>query len=158
MARGEGRASLRQEVIAPGTALVAAARNFKTQPLATTGQRSAIRTEDWMKLAWLFYDTVSEFHYAVGWVGNLLSRAKLYVTKDGKPTTDTNAVELLDSLFGGPEGQSEMLRQLGVHFTVCGDAYLIGIDNGDGDDEEWDRRGGDGVPGEVRRRRLGPRR
>lgn len=141
MPRGDGRA-LRAEVlksrVTGGRALIASARNFKSKPLvlSTTGRRSEVKAEKWQELAWEFYDTVPEYHYAANWVGNLLSRAKLYVTESGEPSTDATATELLGGLFGGPEQQPEMLRQLGIHFTVAGEGYVIGYEDPANDGEE----------------------
>lgn len=86
--------------------------------------------EPWQMQAWDYYDTIPEFHYAVNWVGNLLSRATLVVKKDGEivdPDEDEVAKTALEGLFGGREGQREMFRQCGIHFTVAGEAYILGI-------------------------------
>lgn len=91
----------------------------------------------WQRTAWLWYDTIGEYRFAVSWVGNLLSRALLYVTEDGVPTTNADAVAAMESLFGGVEGQREMLRQLGIQFTVAGEAYLVGEDGGDEPSDKW---------------------
>lgn len=90
----------------------------------------------WYLRAWDYYDTIGEYRYAVTWVGNLLSRATLEVWQDGKPTTNKDALDALNSLFGGEEGQREMLRQLGTHLTVTGDSYIIGEDMGE-EPDKW---------------------
>lgn len=117
------------------TAVIAAAKNY-TGKVPTTGERPII-PEAWQELAWRFYDEVGEYRYSVNWVGNLLSRAKLHVLENGKPTKNAVALELLEALFNGPEGQSEMLRQLGVHFTVAGDCYLVGMNTGEDEQDDW---------------------
>lgn len=92
----------------------------------------------WQATAWQWYDTIGEYRFAVAWVGNLLSKAKLVVARnDGKEVTDPLVAEALAGLFGGAEGQKEMLRQLGEHFTVAGEAYLIGEDGGGTRDDNW---------------------
>jgi hypothetical protein len=91
--------------------------------------------ETWQVTCWDYYDRIGEYRYAVDWVGNLLSKAKLFVTQNGKPTSNGIAVEALASLFGGEDGQSEMLRQLGIHFSVAGEAFIIGED--DSDEDQW---------------------
>ena len=90
----------------------------------------------WYKQAWEYFDTIGEYRYAVTWVGNLLSRARLEVWEDGKPSTNPYALEALASLFGGEEGQREMLRQLGTHLTVPGDCYIVGEAMGE-EPDEW---------------------
>jgi len=92
------------------------------------------RAPSWYALAWQFYDTIGEYRYAVTWVGNLLSRATLEVHENGKPSKNPEALAAMASLFGGVEGQREMLRQLGTHLTVPGDAYIVGEDMGDAPD------------------------
>lgn len=117
-------------------AVFAAARTYsigKSQHVSLTGKD--ISGEEWQRTCWDFYDTIGEYRYAVDWVGNLLSKARLFVTQNGKVTSNPAAVEALDALFGGVDGQSEMLRQLGLQFTVAGEAYIIGEDSGDSD--EW---------------------
>lgn len=91
----------------------------------------------WQRKAWLWYDTIGEYRFACSWVGNLLSRAILYVTEDGVPTTNTDAIAAMESLFGGVDGQREMLRQLGIQFTVAGEAYIVGEDGGDDPGDKW---------------------
>lgn len=89
----------------------------------------------WYTQAWNFYDSIGEFRYACNWVGNVLSRVTLGVHQNGKETTNAEAVSALEALFGGKDGQREMLRQLGIHFTVAGDSYIIGEDMGDAPDK-----------------------
>src|SRR4051812_46113996 len=69
----------------------------------------------WYARAWEFFDCIGEYRYACQWVGNLMSRALLFPTYDGKRTDQAEAVELMNLLYGGPEVQREMLRQLGTH-------------------------------------------
>jgi hypothetical protein len=115
------------------TAITASARNMRKLP--SQELRSAMRADlDWQKLAWNYHDMITEYHYSVSWVGNILSKARLTVLKDGEETTDAIAVDALNALFGGPAGQTEMLRQIGTHFTVAGEGYIIGYDD-DGQDE-----------------------
>lgn len=123
-----------QEFRVPGgpkrEALTAAARVYNTgdpgvQNLRRSGRRA--NANSWQSEIWDLYDVVPEFHSACTWVGNLLSKVKLYVAKDGKPTNNKVALDALASLFNGPEGQEEMLRLLGVNFTAAGEAWVVGI-------------------------------
>lgn len=92
----------------------------------------------WQDAAWHFYNTIGEYAYAVNWVGNLLSRAKLYATKDDGegpvrlPSGDT-ASQYLDALFLDSQGKSTALQQIGVHYTVAGETYIVGYELDDGD-------------------------
>jgi hypothetical protein len=94
----------------------------------------------WQDAAWHFYNTVGEYAYAVNWVGNLLSRAKLYATIDDGdgprrlPPTDP-ASRLVEALFYDEQGRSTALQQIGVHYTVAGEAWVVGFEE-DGQ-EQW---------------------
>ena len=93
------------------------------------------KASGWSADAWKFYDLIGEYRYAVSWVGNLLSRATLSVHENGKETKNQHALAALTSLFGGIDGQREMLRQIGLHLTVPGECYVIGEDMGDKPDK-----------------------
>jgi hypothetical protein len=132
-------------------ALVASARTYEagslqTQSLRKTGRRT--RSSEWQNELWDMYDQVPEFRAGCSWVGNLLSKAELMVYKDGKPTTDADALDALASLFGGREGQEEMLRLLGINFTVAGEAFVVGLPQKD-DDDEWEVIASTEVQGET---------
>jgi hypothetical protein len=115
------------------SALVASATSLT---LPTMEQRADIKIEGWQKTAWGWYDAVGEFRYACDWVGNILSKARLIVTdENGKPTTNPVAQEALDTLYGGADGQSEMFRMFGIHFSVAGETYLICAD--DTGEDDW---------------------
>lgn len=129
------REQFQAEVMATPRATVAAATRLtmrrgddRKPPKDDTG---------WQRSAWLWYDTIGEYRFACSWVGNLLSRAVLYVSENGKPTTNPYAIAAMDALFGGVDGQREMLRQLGIQFTVAGEAYLVGEDGGEDPNDRW---------------------
>lgn len=81
--------------------------------------------ESWQREAWDWMDLIPEFRYAVSWVGNLLSKAKLTVHKNGAPMDEQASAKWLDQIYGGRSMHPEMLRLLGVHFTVAGEAYVV---------------------------------
>lgn len=135
----------------PGGSLVASARVYEAgspdaQSLRKTGRRT--RSSAWQNDLWDMYDLVPEFRAGCSWVGNLLSKAVLMVYRNGKPTTDQVALDALASLYGGPEGQEEMLRLFGINFTVAGEAFLVGLPKPNGDDE-WEVIASTEVQGET---------
>lgn len=87
------------------------------------------RSSGWQREAWDFYHTVGEFRYACDWVGSMLSKAILHATeeKDGKRTILTTGpvAKILDELGGDTDGRAEMLRQIGIHFSVAGECYIL---------------------------------
>jgi hypothetical protein len=113
-------------------AIVASARTLKGASITGGGGTGkAVKPAAWQERAWNWYDTIGEYHYAVNWVGNTLSRAKLIVTSGP-------AFDLLQQFFGGPDGQTEMLRQTGIHFTVAGDCYYVGVPGeSDNEADQW---------------------
>ena len=129
----------RSEVVSvPPQALYASARNYSIGRSERKGPRpSQNQSREWQESIWDFYDIVPEYRFAVSWVGNLLSRAQLLVHKDGVPTSDATVAEAMENLFGGAEGQREMLRLLGVHFTAVGEAFIIGVPEAKDTRDDW---------------------
>lgn len=119
-------------------AIVASAKRMK---VGTDQVKRASTGDGWQSACWHFYNTVGEYAYAVNWVGNLLSRAKLYVTRDtgdGPRKVESNvpAAEALSAFFYNEQGRSTCLQQIGVHYTVAGECYVVGTTvNGV---EEWE--------------------
>jgi hypothetical protein len=103
--------------------------------LPTPSRNMAGRAEGWQTDAWNYWETVGELRYVSTWLGNVMSRARLTAGKrEGRmiiPVTDGPAAEAMDSLYGGPQGQSEMIQALGVHLTVAGEAYVTNRAKGD---------------------------
>lgn len=139
------------QAASPGKSLVASAKVYTAgspgvQSLRKTGRRT--RSSAWQNDIWDFYDEVPEFRAACAWVGNLLSKARLTVHHKGRETTDKVALDVLASLFGGPEGQEEMFRLLGINFTVAGEAFIVGSPGEDGEDQ-WEVIAATEVGGET---------
>lgn len=127
-----------QVVQAPrAKAMYASARNYSVGQASrkVVESKNMQESREWQNVLWTMFDTVPEYRFAVTWVGNLLSKAKLLVHESGAPSTNQVALDALESLFGGPDGQAEMLRLLGINFTVAGEGWIIGqTDSRDEDD------------------------
>lgn len=126
------------EGLAPKSLVAAAKRITASKDPA----RVARTGTGWQDAAWHFYDTVGEYAYAVNWVGNLLSRAKLYATRDDgdgpkRLPADDPASRLVDALFYDEAGRSTALQQIGVHYTVAGEAVIVGYEDEAGV-EQWE--------------------
>jgi len=120
--------------------LVAAATNYTSgRSRKKTREQSKNPGESWQGAGWDFYDLIPEFHQGCAITGALLSRATLVVFERGidpvtgkevwKPTENPIAKAALEDLFGGSEGQTEMLRQFGIHFTVAGEGWIMAPPN-----------------------------
>lgn len=121
------------QVFTPQQGLIASARRLDLRD--AKGKSVNIRKQGWQAQCWYFYDIIGEYAFSMNWVGNLLSRAKLTVLKNGKPVNSGVAKAALDGLFGGPMGQKEMLQRLGIHLSVAGEGYVIGESQGDKPDK-----------------------
>jgi hypothetical protein len=85
----------------------------------------------WQEECYHHFEICGEARYAAWYYGNALSRATLGVGQaqpDGsiKPITTGKPKAVLDDLFAGYAGQSDMLAAVGVHLTIAGECYLIG--------------------------------
>src|SRR5215204_3080376 len=139
------------DAFTPSKALISSAKRY-------TGVGDPSRTarkggSGWQDAAWHFYNTIGEYAYAVNWVGNLLSRAKLFATKDdgeGPRKLDSSdpASQYLDALFLDQQGKATALQQIGVHYTVAGEAYIVGTTQDDGD--HWEVVASSRIVGERR--------
>lgn len=114
--------------MAAPNALVAAAQ-------VLTGIRSqdpARQHRAWQDEAWQFYDETGPLRYATNWLANLISRARLQAATlspsgdEPEPIETGQAADAVESLAGGVNGQSQMLRSSVVDLTVPGIGYLVG--------------------------------
>ena len=110
--------------------LVASAVSYPGKGQSKSAQRAGSH-DTWQKEAWSYYDRVGELRYGSNWVANIASQAFLYagkrddhgnVVQSDPSSTEARALEML---FGGPEGQSAMLRQMTLHLTVAGEVYCL---------------------------------
>lgn len=129
------------------------------------------RREAWQELCWDAFDTIGEVKYGSNFLGNALSRLRLYVgvrparfdedpvpviiedgAQDGvavEPATigEAEARDVLDALqriASRASGHGDILRELGQNLTVAGECYLYGRETADGG-ETWDVRSVDEV-------------
>lgn len=118
------------EGVAPRTMIAAAQRVTS----GTDIRKVAQSTNGWAKQAWIYYDTIGEFRYAVDWVAQMIAKAAITLTRNGKPVPDGDPavaqVPWLGDLFGSPQVRTEMLRSIGIHLTVAGECYLLGTTRG----------------------------
>lgn len=128
-----------QEIIA--TSLVASAAVMGFDKIENLSRSSS---QPWYQTAWNYYHSIGEYRYVCDWIGTGLSKAILHATFRGengdiRVEKSGPAKQFVDRLFGDRDMQAEMLRLLGIHWTVTGDAYIIAHEDvdefGDGDDQ-----------------------
>lgn len=138
--------SARSEVLSRRAApaprgVIASGRTLSPKKADPAKRFKAKAAEKWQEVVWEFYDSVGEYRYSVNWIANTISRARLIVIdqRTKKEVTTGPAFDALKALYGGPEYQQEMLRQLGIHFTTAGDCYLVGAAGmRETDPDTWD--------------------
>jgi hypothetical protein len=133
-------------------ALVAAATLVSREALTSALKPKTTTTSEWQSLAWEHYDTCGELRFACEWLGNSLSRVRLFAArvkdKDAEPEPlgdDDPASVAMAALCGGQDGQSEMMKRFGPHFTVPGESFLVGWDDPETKRQEWATLCGDEI-------------
>lgn len=130
-----------KDVVLPATAkaadsLIASAARMKRGQGMKNFSRSGTDTA-WQTTAWEFYRTIGEYRYACDWVGGMLSKAVLFALERGaegvQRSNNPKAIMSLERLFNNEDDRAEMLRLVGIHFTVAGECYLIAYDSNEED-------------------------
>lgn len=137
---------------AAGVPLVASAVRMGLSEEAWRGYR--FTDEAWQRQAWDFYDTNSQLHMAVDYIGSAASMIRIFVAevdengvRQGEVDTDDEIGALAESLFGGPANKAEMLRGIAESLTVAGECFIIGKAARGGMSDKW----WVAAPGEVRK-------
>lgn len=133
-----GRKAVQQEPIS----VVGSAVRMTLSEEAWRGYR--FTDEAWQKEGWDFYDTNSQLHNAIDYIGSACSLVRIYVAhvdengvRQGEVTDDEEVAALADTLFGGPAGKAEVLRALGESLSVAGETYLVGRSREPAFHDQW---------------------
>lgn len=122
--------------------LSAAARRF----LASKNSRGTAVNASWQNEAWGHFQVTPEVRYGASWMGNAMSGARLIAARRLPNGTieeapdNSRAAELVRSIAGGADGQSELLRAYGIHLTVVGEAWTVIIPDPEAEtfaDDDW---------------------
>lgn len=122
------------------TTLTAAAARYSTRTIRNKNSQSGGK---WQDQAWSYYDTVPEVRFATMWVSNAMSGARLIAARRGRdgeiePAPDNHrATELVSSIAGGPDGQSQLLGEFGAHLVVPGEGWIVIRPTEHEPGEEW---------------------
>lgn len=117
----------------PGTrpaALTAAAVPIDLKD-ATSWQMFKLGDHRWQWEAWRHYDICGELRFVVNWIGNAISRCRLYaadVADDGTvgdETSDAQAKLIAETMFGTPAAKAQAQRLMGVNMMVAGDVFIV---------------------------------
>jgi len=114
-----------QPVVIPTSSMVASATRYPGKAARIYSPR-----QDWQAECYRHYAICGEARFAAKFFGHAVSRASLYasdiVNGDQHEIENGPAVDALNDLFNGRDGQTQMLDSLGSHLTIAGEAYLVG--------------------------------
>lgn len=127
----------------PANALVGAAVPINLTD-AASWQMFKLGDHRWQWEAWRHYDICGEMRFVVNWVGQAISRCRMYaadVTDDGTvgdETEDAQAKLIAETMFGTPAAKAQAQRLMGVNMMVAGDVFIVA--------EGYKGTGQDGTP------------
>lgn len=133
-----------REPMTPREALTAAVSSV--QMTGTAWKTWKFGDRSWQAEGWRLYDITGQLRFVANWVGNSVSRCRLYVAEvdeNGESTTEVDGEARPDiaALASGPLGRGpakdESLRLLGINLFVPGEAYIVA--EADGTAEGVDR-------------------
>lgn len=106
--------------------LLASAARIITKARGGGGKSNGLQT-----IAWDLFESVPEVGTYADWVSNAMFGATLFAGKRGPdgtvvPAPDgSRAQDLVRSIAGGLDGQSEMLGSFGMNLAVAGEAWVV---------------------------------
>ena len=112
----------------PANALVGAAVPIKLDD-AASWQMFKLGDHRWQHEAWRHYDICGEMRFVVNWMGNALSRCRLYAATVGPDGVVGNEVDdekirtIAETMFGTPASKAQ--AQLGVYGTIAAAAIRV---------------------------------
>lgn len=117
---------------APNSAPILASTSLVASAVRYPGKVAGVYVgaKEWQRECYRHYGICGEARYAATYFGHALARCSLFATdkagRDAVRLDNGSAVDVLDSLFNGSEGQEAMLDLIGQHLTIAGECYLIG--------------------------------
>ena len=136
-AGGEGGPGTR-----PANALIGAAVPIKLDD-ASSWQMFKLGDHRWQHEAWRHYDICGEMRFVVNWMGNALSKCRLYaasVSTDGTvgdEVDDEKVRTIAETMFGTPASKAQAQRLMGINMMVAGDVYIVAEGFQDASNDKW---------------------
>lgn len=118
-----------QVAVPPRASLIASATRVALDGSSWKGWKFG--DQKWQEEAWRHYDICGEMRFGANWIGQAVSRCRLYIAevdeagRPGPEVTDTNIARIAEVMFGGPAGRAEAQRALGVNLTVAGEGFIV---------------------------------
>jgi hypothetical protein len=98
---------------------------------AASWQMFKLGDHRWQWEAWRHYDICGEMRFVVNWIGNAISRCRMYaadIADDGTvgdETTDARAKLIAETMFGTPASKAQAQRLMGINMMVAGDVFIV---------------------------------
>lgn len=98
---------------------------------AASWQMFKLGDHRWQWEAWRHYDICGEMRFVVNWVGNAISRCRMYaadIADDGTvgdETSDAQARTIAETMFGSPAAKAQAQRLMGINMMTAGDVFIV---------------------------------
>lgn len=110
---------------------------------AASWQMFKLGDHRWQWEAWRHYDICGEMRFVVNWVGQAISRCRLYaadITDDGvvgDEAEDARIKLIAETMFGSPASKAQAQRLMGVNMMVAGDVFIVAEGYQDSGTDKW---------------------
>lgn len=110
---------------------------------AASWQMFKLGDHRWQWEAWRHYDICGEMRFVVNWMGNAVSRCRLYaaqVTDDGvvgDEVEDERVKLIAETMFGTPAAKAQAQRLMGINMMVAGDCFIVAEGYQNAQEDKW---------------------
>jgi hypothetical protein len=124
------------------TALTAAAVPINLGD-AASWQMFKLGDHRWQWEAWRHYDICGEMRFVVNWVGQAISRCRMYaapISDDGvvgEEVDDPRIKTIAETMFGTPASKAQAQRLMGINMMVAGDVFVVAEGYQGVDPDKW---------------------
>jgi hypothetical protein len=126
----------------PLDALTAAVATVQLDGVAWQTYRFGSR--EWQTEAWRLYDITGPLRFVANWIGNSVSRCRLYVAEvgpdgeAGEEADDPDIAALASGPLGSGPAKDEALRLCAINLYVPGEGYIVAeAEAGTDGDDQW---------------------
>jgi hypothetical protein len=110
---------------------------------AASWQMFKLGDHRWQWEAWRHYDICGEMRFVVNWVGQAISRCRMYaaeVTDDGTigdETEDAKVKMIAETMFGTAASKAQAQRLMGINMMVAGDVFIVAEGYQNAQEDKW---------------------
>jgi hypothetical protein len=126
----------------PANALVGAAVPINLSE-ASSWQFFKLGDHRWQLEAWKHYDICGEMRFVVNWVGQAISRCRLYAATIGPDgivggeASDERIRTIAETMFGTPAGKAQAQKMLGINMMTAGDVFVVAEGYQNAKEDKW---------------------